>query len=266
MFLTALLLQGATALTPALVPADPNPDERLRTAISELQEESTSEWTRTADVGITEESGNTNTLNSFANLLLDWKEADVQNWDLKGQYRATREQDETTGTNFSDRRLMVVSSSYRHIFSTESNFFGYGKTARREDKPNDLIRRFDAGAGAGYQFDLYEGAVARLELGASWVSDIKTGVEEVETIAARFSYYLDTPLAENVSLLNEGESLEGDTLRTYTHRTSFKWIFNRFEGANVFLQATYEVFFDGNPIPGDTSTDRILFITLGSEF
>ena len=66
--------------------------------------------------------------------------------------------------------------------------------------------------------------------------------------------------------MNEGESLEGDELRTYTHKTTFKWSFKRLERADVYLAVSYDVIYDGNPIPGDTSTDRILSITLGSTF
>lgn len=270
MILAAILLQGAPVLTPHLVEpetagtgAEPGSKANIE-AVQEGEPEE-SEWTRTADIGIIDESGNTESLNSFANLLLKWEDSD-QIWDLTGQYRATRDTDQTTGENYSDRRLIVLASSYHHFLSDEKHAFGYGKAARREDKPNDLLRRFDAGIGAGYRWDLYTDAYASVEAGWSWVEDLKAGLEDVETGALRVAYDVDTPLAKHVSLINEGESLEGSGLRTYNHVTSFKWTLNRANGTEVYLQASYQVFYDGNPVPSDTSTDRIFSVTLGADF
>lgn len=267
MILAAILLQGAPALTSPVHEPEPGAaaGPPVTAPVEAPEEDGESTWTRSADIGVVDESGNTDALNSFANLLLKWENT-MQIWDLTGQYRAKREVDETTGDAFSDRRLIVLASSYRHFLSEEKHAYGYAKTARREDKPNDLLRRFDAGAGAGYRWDLYTDAYAALEAGMSYVTDSKVGTEDVETGALRVAYDVNTPLADQISLINQGESLEGSDLRTYNHITSFKWTMTRETGTQVYLQASYEVFYDGNPVPGDTSTDRIFSITLGTEF
>ena len=278
MLFASLLLQGAVALpsaagAPAEAPARITSENLAVPILPELQEEGAEEetgpWSFAVDAGAIVESGNTNAISGNANASAIW-EVTQQKWISTGQYRAKREEDQTTGENFSDRRLLVIDSQYNYYFSEAKNLYGYGKGAYRTDRPNGLDVRTDIGAGAGYKFDLYgEKAYAAIEAGVSYVDDQKIDMMggtpdslSVSTAALRLAYDINTPLTPTMDFVNQGESLNGDDLETYIHTTTYRWALRD----NLYLAASFQIIFDGNPAPGDTSTDRIFTVSMGLSF
>lgn len=227
-----------------------------------LQDPAKKNWSGTADAGATLVSGNNESTTVSANAAINgsWGAWAVG---ANAGYTGVRTTDPITDDARTTARIITYGANGKRFFDDSNNLYAYLKAGDRKDEPNGLVDRWDAGAGAGYKFDLYTNAFLGIEAGASFVSEEVVGVTDAEeTGTFRGAYNFETPFAATWKAFGNGEYLNGGEIESFTSLTGVKWVFR--EG--WYFQASIQLIYDGTPAPGFEDTDQIFVLGIGLTF
>lgn len=229
---------------------------------AELQDPAKKNWSGSADAGAALVSGNNESTTVSANAAITgtWGAWAVG---ANAGYTGVRTTDPVTDDARTTARIITYGANGKRFFDAENKLYAYVKAGDRKDEPNGLVDRWDAGAGAGYKFDLYTSAFLGLEAGASFVSEELVGLSEAEeTGVFRGAYNFEAPFAKTWKAFGTGEYLNGGEVEAFTSLTGIKWVFR--EG--WYFQASLQLFYDGTPAPGFDDTDEIFLLGIGLSF
>lgn len=214
--LTFLLILGFIMAWTMHLPATDRLSDHLDETIEDAREEAAEEyrlfpeWDIDLSAGYSLSRGNTDSEDFLARASAIRKFSDIWRLTTRGEYargevkdRETREYEKTA-----DRGRLSGQGDY---FIIEHGFV-YSLTEISYDKMRDLDRRFETGAGFGYDFYRREYASATVEAGAAFIeSKYYVDQDEDETERRQSDYYLrfaqngNFRINERVSLLESVE-------------------------------------------------------------
>ncbi len=260
--LSLLLIQTSLLLTPLSGgTSNASSSEPLDGVTAQEEAKPGHTWSGTADVAITDVSGNSESSNAAVNLGLRW-EGELDAVGLGVHYAGVRTTDKLTGDASTTTRLYQYDLDYNRFFSTEKNLYGYLNGAMRQDEPNGLQQRTSGGLGGGYRFHIYEGGDLNLEGGASYVSENKIGTVNETSAVGRAAFNFVGPWTEHLQFTATGEYLSGTTIESYVQDLGLTWTFSD----NWRLTLSQSIAWDGNPSPGFSTTDRRWNLLIGTSF
>lgn len=223
-------------------------------------------WSGSADAGLIWIDGNNKSVTSNVDAAVKYL-GDGYRLLFGGKYSGVRQEDPVTQDASSTARLYQLTAAYNRFLDDEDNLYVYGNAAARQDKPNGLDIREQAGVGAGYTWRWQEDkSELSAEAGPSVLKENNVGAPTGDAaLNGRLAANATHPFAEDWTLFGNGEFLqsfdESDD-RIATGELGVRWNM----GETWYLKATAGVAWDNTPAPGFKKTDYRYTLAVGTTF
>ena len=260
LLIPSLLLLPVPGLAEAPVPAVGAPEAPVSLLLEEGEEAEGPKWTGTVNFGLTFTDGNTETLNAAAGFDAK-RRAEKDRWTAKAFWNYA-EQEINKKSEITQRNL---GGSLKYDYFATEKLYYLGVAGAESDEFANLDLRYNAGAGAGYQFREDDKMNLSGEAGLNYFAEEYESGTDADYIAARVAYDYENHLRETVVVAQTAEIFQGlEDIEDFYSKLDTRCRVTLTE--SMFAQLQWVMDYDNSPAPYAYRMDHRVILSLGWSF